>query len=257
VNNQYINFEQPLTERMRLFLRVEYLAKKLEHFRMQEHGWESSTALTALVELFSLFERNDIKSEIAKELERHIQRLTRLQGMDGVDGHALNNILNELQHHSRTLQQSAGKLGQVIRDDELLNSVRQRLTIPGGTCSFDTPSFYYWLHIPFSMRQALFNQWLAPFNPLSQALNLLLHLTRESARLQPEIATQGFYQKTIEMSASCPLVQIQLDKNLGVYPEISGGKYRVSIRFWQFMPTPPHNIPCNLDIAFQIRCCSV
>jgi len=248
-------FEQPLNERMRLFLRVEYLTKKLEHFRKQDTSWESGTALISLVELFSLFERNDIKNEICKELERHNQRLSKMQGLEGIDPHALNQILSELQHSIRNLQQSAGKLGQTLRDDELLNSVRQRLAIPGGTCSFDTPSYYYWLHIPYSMRQALFNQWMAPFAPLSQALNLLLHLTRESANPQQEMAYQGFYQKTIEINGSCPLVQIQLDRNLGVYPEISGGKYRMSVRFWQFMPTPPHTAPCNLDIAFQLRCC--
>lgn len=252
-----IIFEHPLSERMRLFLRVEHLANKMEYFRKQEDSWEGGAALLSLVELFSLFDRNDIKSEITKELERHTQRLTRLQGIEGINTNALNQILAELEQHSRTLLQSSGKPGQMIRDDDLLNNVRQRLTIPGGMCNFDTPSFHFWLNSSFSIRQTSFNHWLSAFTPIARALNLILHLTRESATLQPEIAYKGFYQKSIEAGLGCSLMQIQYDKNLGVFPEISGGKYRISIRFSQFVSTAPHSSPCNYDVPFQLRCCVV
>jgi cell division protein ZapD len=257
VTTEYLNFEQPLTERMRMFLRVEHLAHQVEYFKDGEETNESRVALSSLVELFSLFERNDIKGEIIKELERHIQRLQRLQGFDGIDNNQLHSILNELQYHSGCLQQLNGKLGQVLREDELLNSVRQRLAIPGGTCCFDTPIYYYWLNTPLITRQTLFQHWLTHFTPLSQALELLLKLIRDSADPQTEIAHQGFYQKTLDMNSVCPMLQVKVNKTLGVYPEISGGKYRVNIRFWQFAPTAERATPCSTDIPFQVRCCVI
>jgi cell division protein ZapD len=252
-----IIFEQPLTERLRLFLRVEQLANQLEYFRELEHPQESSAALMAMVELFTLFERNDIKNDLCKEMERHSQSLSRLQGHEDINTNQLSQILNELQQYIRLLQQQGNRVAQVLRGDELLNSIRQRLAIPGATCSFDTPAYYFWLHTPIQERQARFNHWLEAFTPLSEALTLLLHLTRHRNYFQPEVAYQGFYQKNLESNVYCPLIQVKLNANLGVYPEMSGGKFRASIRFWQFMPLSERSQACQGDIPFELRCCII
>ncbi len=257
VNSSSITFEQPLTERIRMLLRVEHLAKQLEFFRELESPEESSTALMAMVELFTLFERSDIKNEVCKEMERHSQSLSKLQGHDDINPKQLNQILNELQQYIRLLQQQGNRVAQVLRGDELLNNIRQRLAIPGATCSFDTPAYHYWLHTPMTQRKAQFDHWLEAFMPLSEALTLLLHLTRNRSYYQPEVAYQGFYQKNLDANVYCPLIQIKLNSKLGVYPEMSGGKFRTSIRFWEFMPLSERSQPCQGDIPFELRCCII
>lgn len=252
-----ITFEQPLTERMRLFLRVEHLAKQLEYFRDQDNPEESSAALTSMVELFTLFERSDVKNEVCKEMERHAQTLARLQGHDDINQKQLNEVINELQQYIRLLQQQGSRIAQVLRGDELLNNIRQRLAIPGATCSFDTPAYHFWLHTPLSQRTAQFEHWLDSFMPLSHALSLVLHLTRNRNHFQQEVAFQGFYQKNLDSNIYCPLVQIRLSRQLGAYPEMSGGKYRTSVRFWQFMPQSERPQPCQTDIPFELRCCII
>jgi cell division protein ZapD len=37
-----------------------------------------------------------------------------------------------------------------LREDRLIGLVRQRLSIPGGCCSFDLPTLHMWLHMPAS-----------------------------------------------------------------------------------------------------------
>jgi cell division protein ZapD len=256
--HQSITFEQPLTERMRLFLRVEYLTKQIEYFRRQDNHNDSGAALVALVELFSLFDRSEIKGEICKELDRHIQRLSRLKGHEDINIDQLHQLIYELQSYLHQLQQQAGKIGLALREDELLSSIRQRLTIPGSMCSFDTPAYHYWLHTPLTVRQEKFNQWLAPFTTASLALNLILNLTRNSTHFLTETAYQGFYQKNLDAAIFCPLVQIKINNQLNVYPEISGGKYRISMRFWQFTTTVElTSAAVTTDIPFEMRCCMV
>jgi cell division protein ZapD len=40
----------------------------------------------------------------------------------------------------------AGKIGQHLRDNDWLMSIKSRASIPGGVCEFDLPSYHYWRH---------------------------------------------------------------------------------------------------------------
>jgi cell division protein ZapD len=55
----------------------------------------------------------------------------------------------------------AAPRGQFLREDRLIGLVRQRLSIPGGCCSFDLPTLHMWLHMPQAQRDAQVNSWLA------------------------------------------------------------------------------------------------
>ncbi len=39
-------------------------------------------------------------------------------------------------------------------EDRLIALVRQRLSIPGGCCSFDLPTLHIWLHLPQAQRDS-------------------------------------------------------------------------------------------------------
>ena len=144
---------------------------------------------------------------------------------------------------------SAPRIGQTLREDRLIGLVRQRLSIPGGCCSFDLPTLHIWLHLAQSYRDAQVETWLASLNPLNQALSLVLDLIRNSAPFRKQTSLNGFYQDNGE---DADLLRLRLDLASQLYPQISGHKSRFAIRF---MPLDSENgqVPERLD--FELACC--
>ena len=59
-----INYEQPLNERMRTFLRYEQLTNRFEFFAKQERSSDTHAALLTLIEVLNLVSRGDLKQEL-------------------------------------------------------------------------------------------------------------------------------------------------------------------------------------------------
>ena len=56
-------FEQPLNERIRMFLRIEALVNRLDYLKTLNNDSASYQALLTVLEITSLLERGDIKQE--------------------------------------------------------------------------------------------------------------------------------------------------------------------------------------------------
>lgn len=61
--------------------------------------------------------------------------------------------------------------GARIRNDELANQVRQRMSIPGGTCSFDVPSLHFWLNGQPSQRSGQMMVWMQDIRVIEKAID--------------------------------------------------------------------------------------
>ena len=66
-----IRFEQPLSERMRTFLRIEFLYEQLLFHVDEPTGFGSRAAITVLLEILTILGRGDVRADVSKELERH------------------------------------------------------------------------------------------------------------------------------------------------------------------------------------------
>ena len=99
----------------------------------------------------------------------------------------------------RTDLMSAGSAFlQPLRDSEFVNAIRHRSAIPGGTCEFDLPDYYFWLSQPDDARMRTFSQWLGLLRPLCDSIAELLWLTRQNGRSRQEIAKGGTFSITFE-----------------------------------------------------------
>lgn len=251
-------FEHPLNERIRTFLRAEHLFQLAKYrFNHLDDAWDTRDCVTTIIELYNLMERTEFRSELAKELERHLNGLQRLAKTPSIDMKALDKVLNDLENSSETLKHISAKQGLFPKESEILNSVRQRMTIPGGTCSFDVPSFHYWLNLPPKSRQYNLNQWIEILEPLDKALTLVLDLTRQSNIAARETAHGGTYQKTLNMQSVCQLLRINLRADLRVYPEISANKHRVNIRFLAANLDLGKSALAAQEIPFELTCCYI
>ena len=193
-----IFYEQPLNERMRSFLRLEHLFKQAAYTLRGYSIWDSRSTLTSITSILDLLSRNDLKTELLKELERQEKTLSALADLPGVDKEQLTNILKQIEISQQNILNLDGQLGQNIREHELLSSLRQRSSIVGGTCDFDIPYLHYWLQQPPEYRIEKLEYWLEMLEIISHPISLILDITRESSSPINTIAEAGFYQQNID-----------------------------------------------------------
>lgn len=199
-------------------------------------------------DLLDVFERGEVRTELLKELERQQRKLQAWVEVPGVDQDRIEALRQQLKSAGSVLI-SAPRIGQQLREDRLIALVRQRLSIPGGCCSFDLPTLHIWLHLQQPQRDAQIETWLASLNPLTQALTLVLDLIRNSAPFRKQTSLNGFYQ---DNGDDADLLRLILTLDSQLYPQISGHKSRFAIRF---MPLDSENglVPERLD--FELACC--
>ncbi|WP_064601881.1 cell division protein ZapD [Photobacterium sp. J15] len=223
-------FEHPLNEKVRIYLRLEYLIRQMTHSSQLNDQWQHQIFFRALFDLLEILDQIQVKSELAKDLDKQRAKLKNWLNIDGVDQTALLAILDNLDMaHHRLI--AANRLGQDIREDRFLSGIKQRFSIPGGSCSFDLPALHHWLHLPLAHKQSDMANWMKQLAELTEALNLWLRLTRESGHLQPQVARKGFFQHEAE---DATLLRLDICPSYGVYPMISGHRNRFAIRFLPF-----------------------
>jgi len=248
-------FEQPLNERVRTFLRIEFLFDQVEHYVTGTSEWDNRHTITTLLDISEFLTRTDLRSELIKELERHSSTLVSLEHSPGVDHHRLKFILSEIGGYLTTLRNSEYQPGQVLRQDEFINSVKQRVSIPGGTCNFDLPGYYHWLQKPEAERVHDLNAWRGDLSTICKSIKLCLQMIRNSTNPSRQIAEKGFFQKPIESGSSCQLIRVMLPADSHYYPEISGGRHRFTIRFMEQPTTGVRPAQTGNDVSFELHCC--
>ena len=248
-------FEQPLNERMRTFLRLDFLYNQALFHNEMASPWGSRAAMASLIDILAITTRTDVRSDVLKELESQLTTLNEFQSNPGVDGQRLKTLMSNLLRLRADLMSAGSAFLQPLRDSEFLNAIKHRSAIPGGTCEFDLPDFYFWLAQPDDARMRTFNQWLGLLRPLCDAIAELLWLTRQNGRSRQEVAKGGSFSLTFERDNPLHLLRISLPASAGLYPEISGSHHRCSVRFlaWTGLATRPTQT--ESDVTFLLSCC--
>lgn len=250
-----ITYEFPLNERIRVFIRLEQLFQQLSHFLSGATVWDKRAAINVLLDIIAILSRNDVKSELLKELDRHTKVLNKIAVRQNVDTDKLEDLLSQLNATSKKLYAASGKISIHVMESDLFQSIAQRSSIPGGTCSFDLPEFHYWLEQDESVRLKDLEQWTSPFNDIYTAIDLVLGFIRNSTSPKEEVAEAGFFQISLDKSQPSQLLKVSLEKSLPYFAEISGGKHRCTIRFMEPSSDEKRPIQSSDNIPFELTCC--
>jgi cell division protein ZapD len=209
-----------------------------------------------LLDTVNLLGRSDLKTEMIKELERHSTSLGRMAQSPGVDPTRLNTLLTELHEMHQAFVQQKGQVAAHLRSNEFFSSIMQRSAIPGGTCSFDLPGYHHWLNLPDQQRKDSLEGWLDAFALYSRAVNMILHLTRNSSTPTNEQAVDGFFTHSLDGSMPVQLIRVAVAPADPYFPEISGGKHRFTVRFMRIEENG-HPRKVEQDINFELTCCTI
>ena len=248
-------YEQPLSERTRAMLRLEFLFHRSDSQLLAEDPWSSRCVVESIIDMLEVMRRSDLRKELLKELERQSTILEALSSNPNVENRRLEKVLTRVREVHNTLLASENAPGIELRDIEPLSIVRQRSGIPAGTCAFDLPAYHFWLQNPARRRLQDLRTWLSRFDRLREATELCLKLMRESATATREVARGGFLQKTLDTSSHCQMIRVLLPHHAGCYPEISAGRQRFTVRFMRPGQGSDRPLQTAEDVEFKLFCC--
>ena len=250
-----ILYEYPFNERIRTYLRLEHLLRRLGELSARAHAVDHHYAIQTLFELMEVGSRSDLKSEIMKDIERHKQVLNGYRGNPAISQQALDEFIAQLDACFDALNADTGRLGHGLAENDWLMTVRNRMGIPGGTCEFDLPSYHEWLHRSPESRQRDLAQWSAEFAALRSALTMLMKLLRDSGMPQKVIALGGQFQQGLPQGRGYQLLRLRLDPAQGLVPEISGNRLLVSVRLMR-RDEDGRLQPAGCDVPLEITLCA-
>jgi cell division protein ZapD len=250
-----MKFEQPLNERMRTFLRVEFLYEQTLFHVDEPTEFSARAAVAALLEILTILGRSDVRADVSKELERHAGLLDRYRSQPGVDPARLGGLLDNIEDLRQQLSNAGPQVVNPLKECDFLTIIRQRSAIPGGTCMFDLPDYGYWLHLPAAERRRQLDDWTSRIKPICDAVAEVLWLTREATEAAPRVAPGGLYQHAFDRNDQASLVRVLVPTNGGIFPEISAGQHRFTIRFVRWRGVDARPVQVNQDVRFDLAIC--
>ncbi|MEO0047144.1 MAG: hypothetical protein RLZZ410_103 [Pseudomonadota bacterium] len=226
-----ITYEYPFNELVRSLLRLEYLFDRFHYHVEKDDARDMHQAISIIFDLGEITARADLKSSLMKELDRQKHSLELLKNQKGVNQGLLDSTLNEMNVIWQKINSTIGKPNSLITDSEWLNTIRTRLSVPGGTSPIDLPSYHAWQFIPAETRRASLKSYIAPLVPWSEASSMFLRLLRESGHEVSMMAPKGSYQQMLSGKAY-QLMRIHVEDPT-IIPEISANKYMLWARFME------------------------
>jgi cell division protein ZapD len=250
-----VDYEQPLSERMRTFMRLEFLYQQLLYNSELEADWATRAAVNGLLDIMAILTRGDVRSDVYKALDRQLQVLERFKSEPAVDARRLESLIRNLVESRQAIDAIGSQFLQHLKDCEFLSAIKHRSTIPGGACEFDLPVYSHWLRQPYARRQQDIAEWMSSIRPICDAVVELLWLTRETSQPAKKLAINGMYQYNVQKGVNCSMLRVSLPEGSPLYPEISGSQHRFTIRFLEWSSVSRRAVQTGHDVAFQLSIC--
>ena len=250
-----ITYEYPFNERIRTYLRLESLFRRLLELVAREDALDHHYALASLFEVMDVGARADLKSDVLRDLEKQKQILNGYRGNPSIAQTVLDEVLQQIEHCFTHLNNLTGKAGHQLTENDWLMSIRSRIGIPGGTCAFDLPAYFAWQHESADKRRLDLQRWISSLTPLADAITLLLTLLRDSGVPQKVMAPGGQFQQALPPGRTFQMLRLSIEPGLGLIPEISGNRLIDSIRLMR-LEGDERLHASNQDAAFDLTLCS-
>ena len=250
------SYEFPFNERIRTLLRLEDVFSRILLNVEAGHQHNHHSALISLLQMLDIVDRADLKTDLVQELDRQRLAMQNLRGNPIIAEAVLDKILKEIGSCSTTLRSDSAKLGQHLRENEWLMSIKQRTSILGGVCQFDLPSYHHWLDLDQARRKADFDVWLTQLIPMYDAINTILRILRGSGDSSKHHVDNGFFQQMLGGAKPAQMLRIEMSDDSPCFPEVSANKYAINVRFFalDFAQKPKQ---CEHIIDFSMTLCNL
>lgn len=253
-------YEFPLNERMRLLIRLEQLFHRFDYFMHGDSVFAKEIAISLLLDILLIFNRNDLKSELLKELGRHAKILNKIPNSPEnhqIDSQKLTATLAEIKTVSAKLYETNGKIGAEVIKNDLFHCISQRNSVLSSSCSFDFPTLHHWLQHDSDIQLQDLQDWSSHFSDIKASVQIILNSIRLSSIATEKVAQAGFFQLSLDKDREYQLVLVAVDKSLPYCVEISGGKHRITIHFVQPSENQNREGLSVQNINFSLSLCAL
>jgi cell division protein ZapD len=238
-----INYEFPLNEKIRRFLRIEEIFSKIDYQQKNRHSFSEYGLFILLFDLMTTASRSDLKVELLQTLDaKQIELKNKRNTVKN------NELIKKISSAKKNLEKSIIQPGFYFGNDRLIQEVKARNDSPFGIVSTDFPELRYWLEIETKdIRKKYFYEKFSPFNPIKDAIKILLTIMRGEANFEKVETDQGLYQMKLNPSKKNDIIIIQVSSSSKFFPHISSNKYAINMQF-----NDHKNIKIDQRIKFRL-----
>ena len=241
-----IKYEFPLNERVRKFLRIEEIFKKMQAQISVKKDFADYSCFNTYFNIMATASRTDLKVELIQEIEK--QRLKINSKIKTKKNISINNEMKKIRVQ---LEKSKILTGFNFGGDKFLHELKTRSDSPSGIVLTDFPDFQFWLETTSQPdRKKYFNDKLKDFYPIKIAVTYLMNQLRSTVETKALEATHGDVQYKLDPLLKNDLVIISLPNTLKRFPNISSNKYAINVHFGKYHPpTSSKLVKFKLGIA--------
>ena len=229
--NEYIIYEQPVTENIRNFLKCEYLFEKFNSAIQKQDIWSVKSSVSTLIEASDLIFRINLKVELLKELEKNILFLNYLYNDNSIAISEYDNFITKTKNCIEALNNINDIPSKSIMGNDFLMQIKSKLHIPAGENFFDMPSYLNFLSSNRSFIIDNINLWYLPFEPLFVSSKLILDIKRKNSKFITMNSTGSYFERKFDRNSKFDLARIKLKKNINIFPDISISSQNINIIF--------------------------
>ena len=229
--NNFIIYEQPVTQSVRNFLKCEYLCEKFNCSLKQDDIWSIKSSINTLIEMSDFIFRINIKMELLKELERNIVYLNYLKDNRSIDLNKYDEFYSQIKNHVEALNNNYSNPSKSISDNDFLMQIKSKRHIPAGNNFFDMPSYLNFLSSNKTLIIDNINNWYSPFSIIFLTSILILDIKRTISQFENISITDSYFEMKLDKSTKIDLIRIKLESNINIYPDISVSTQNINIIF--------------------------
>ena len=222
-------YEIPLNNRMRHFLRYEYLVNEIEARLASHQDCAVIDILRLLHNLIEINTNNDMRSDIMQHLNWQYQQLRELKQQSQVDQAYLEEKLEEKKQVLAEIEKLTIPI-TMYHNHYLLSTTKSRFNIIGGLASFHLPMFATWATLPRDIQQADLNKWYAPFKALYKGIQNILSMTRSSQEFKGYQSETGYYIEDFSPPRHYQMIRISVSRD--IFPRLSASPSRLIVYFF-------------------------
>jgi cell division protein ZapD len=250
-DNQVSLYEEPVQEKIRKFIKIEFLLNKIYYFKSKDNKSENYVALLALCELYEILSRSDIKSELIREIETQNSYFEKIKEIPQADSSKLNSVLEKQNLLLKSIYNIESNYLDYLEHDILFKTI-----LKNCFTQLQPPSIDFWLSRDILIRETQIDLWLEPLIFIKRSIDFILEVIRKSGRFEDRMAEKGFFIEKLDIKKNILLIRVTLTSDLYYYPQISVGKQRLTI---MFMTKDDKNnlVPYQEDLNFILTTCSL
>ena len=248
-DNQVSIYEEPVQEKIRKFIKIEFLFNKLFYFKHKENKHDNYIALLALCELYEILSRSDIKSELIREIENQNHYFKKIKEIPEANSEKLSSVLEKQKVLLQLIHGIESNYLEYLENDILFKTIAKNSINP-----LQPTSVEFWLSRDIVLRENQINLWTEPLLFIKKSVDFILEVIRKSGRFEDKLAEKGFFIEKLDPKKNILLIRITLTSDLYYYPQISVGKQRLNI---MFMSKDDKNnlISHKEDVTFILTTC--